>query len=83
MLRRHAMEMVFWIASGSKVVQFSSLLIGFGHRKHLVGCGGEIYMVDRYVDPLPRDKRLYMPCQGKEVEFKVHKLDEEWGGGLK
>lgn len=41
---------VFWIDSSMRLVQFSPPLIGLGHHKHLVECGGELLVIDRFLD---------------------------------
>ncbi|XP_038876198.1 F-box protein At2g26160-like [Benincasa hispida] len=41
---------VFWIDSSMRLVQFSPPLIGLGHQKHLVECGGELLVIDRFLD---------------------------------
>ncbi|XP_050368299.1 putative F-box protein At1g65770 [Argentina anserina] len=77
----------------SETIQISSKLDGSGGRKHLVECGGELYVVDRYFDEAQnkqegldwgmfrrrRRYRRYESGELKVVDFKVYKL--EWGEG--
>jgi len=74
---------IFWIDSSSlKLVQFSPLLYSFGKRKHLVECGGSLYVVDMYVEGVPNDLRAKGIYEYEVIDIKVYKLDEEWGRWL-
>ena len=80
-----------WIDSSMKLIQFSPPLCGLGNQKHLVESCGEIYVVDRYFD---RERRRWYLDENinrnnhnlnnyrvhpNTVDFKVYKLDQEWG----
>ncbi|XP_022132482.1 putative F-box protein At1g65770 [Momordica charantia] len=76
---------IFWIDSSMRLVQFSPPLIGLGHRKHLVECGGELLVIDRFVD---QERQFRHPIHhidrdpvaiSKAIDFKAYKLDQEWG----
>ncbi|XP_028776714.1 F-box protein SKIP23-like [Neltuma alba] len=67
---------ISWIDTSSlKLIQYSPPLCGFGHKKHLVESCGNLFVVDRYYDSEPR--RPYY--EASVVNFKVYRLDEEWG----
>ncbi|XP_023543888.1 putative F-box protein At1g65770 [Cucurbita pepo subsp. pepo] len=87
---------VFWIDSSMRLVQFSPPLIGLGQQKHLVECGGELLVIDRFLDKErsvqhPTDimddahpmaipfRRPDNDSSPRAVDFKAHKLDQEWG----
>ncbi|KAL4020273.1 hypothetical protein IC575_019044 [Cucumis melo] len=81
---------VFWIDSSMRLVQFSPPLCGFGNQKHLVECNGELYVVDRFLDKEPllwnADifhihwlNNLIEDSPPKVIDFKLHRLDQEWG----
>lgn len=71
---------ISWIdCSSMKLVQFSPPLCGLGKKKHLVECGGSLYVVDMYFIGEPHNpKGSYYEA----VDVKVYKLDEEWGRWL-
>ncbi|KAK4261690.1 hypothetical protein QN277_004653 [Acacia crassicarpa] len=67
---------ILWIDTCSlKLIQYSPPLCGFGHKKHLVESCGNLYVVDRYYDGGPRRRNN----DARVVDFKVYRLDEEWG----
>ncbi|KAG2694989.1 hypothetical protein I3760_08G170000 [Carya illinoinensis] len=77
---------VFWIECSSlKLVQFSPPLCGLGSRKHLVESCGALYVVDEYLDRergRMEGNRSYFNRRRElhnTIDFKVYKLDEEWG----
>ena len=76
---------VSWIDNSSlKLVPFLPPLCGLGGQKHLVESCGALYVVDRYFNKERRrvehTNRYVRDCDGpKVVDFKVYKLDEEWG----
>ena len=76
---------VSWIDNLSlKLVPFLPPLCGLGSQKHLVESCGALYVVDRYFNKERRrveHTNWYVrDCDGpKVVDFKVYKLDEEWG----
>ncbi|KAF3956120.1 hypothetical protein CMV_018728 [Castanea mollissima] len=79
---------VLWIDNSSlKLVPFLPPLCGLGSQKHLVESCGALYVVDRYFKKKRRRRRrvehnnwYVRDCEGpKVVDFKVYKLDEEWG----
>ena len=76
---------VSWIDNSSlKLVPYSPPLCGLGSQKHLVDSCGALYVVDRYFNKERRrvehTNRHFRDCDGpKVVDFKVYKLDEEWG----
>ncbi|KAK9990059.1 hypothetical protein SO802_025044 [Lithocarpus litseifolius] len=76
---------VSWIDNSSlKLVPFLPPLCGLGRQKHLVESCGALYVVDRYFNKERRrvehTNRYVRDCDGsKVVDFKVYKLDEEWG----
>ena len=76
---------VSWIDNSSlKLVPFLPPLCGLGSQKHLVESCGALYVVDRYFNKERRrveHTNWYVrDCDGpKVVDFKVYKLDEEWG----
>ncbi|KAL4645642.1 hypothetical protein ACB092_02G249100 [Castanea dentata] len=76
---------VSWIDNSSlKLVPFLPPLCGLGSQKHLVESCGTLYVVDRYFNTerrrLEHTNRYVRDCDGsKVVDFKVYKLDEEWG----
>ncbi|KAM3709923.1 hypothetical protein ACJW31_02G211300 [Castanea mollissima] len=76
---------VSWIDNSSlKLIPFLPPLCGLGSQKHLVESCGSLYVVDRYFNKERRrvehTNRYVRDCDGsKVVDFKVYKLDEEWG----
>lgn len=62
---------VYWVDPCCRAVQFSPPMCGGGKRKHLLEFRGDIYVVDRY--------GLELNCYAQEVNFKVYRLDQEWG----
>lgn len=81
---------IFWIDSSMRLVQFSPPLCGFGNQKHLVESDDELYVVDRFLDKEPllwnADifhihwlNNLIEDSPPKVIDFKVHRLDQEWG----
>ena len=76
---------VSWIDNSSlKLVPFLPPLCGLGSQKHLVESCGALYVVDRYFNKERRrvehTNQYVRDCDGpKVVDFKVYKLDGEWG----
>ncbi|XP_050376037.1 putative F-box protein At1g65770 [Argentina anserina] len=73
---------ISWINHALQVIQYSPPLCGFGGHKHLVECCGDLYVVDRYFGSegfLPQRRFNYIHVDGEVVDFKVYRLDEEWG----
>ncbi|KAI3420686.1 F-box domain-containing protein [Psidium guajava] len=69
---------VSWIDPSFQVVQFSPPMCGGGDRKHLVESGGDLYVVDRYLDEVTR-YRNNREVGFEVVRFRVYRLDQEWG----
>ncbi|KAJ9146903.1 hypothetical protein P3X46_029118 [Hevea brasiliensis] len=84
---------VSWIDSSLKLIQYSPPLFGCGGQKNLVESCGDLYVVDRYLDGerrtwndyenldvnFPARRRTYRMCNPNATDFRIHKLDEEWG----
>ncbi|KAK9948297.1 hypothetical protein M0R45_003880 [Rubus argutus] len=73
---------ISWISTALQVIQYSPPLCGFGGHKHLVECCGDLYVVDRYIGSersQPQRTFNYIHCDGEAVDFKVYRLDQEWG----
>ena len=76
---------ISWIDNSSlKLFPFLPPLYVLGSQKHLVESYGAFYVVDRYFNKERRrvehTNRYVRDCDGpKVVDFKVYKLDEEWG----
>ncbi|KAI4352229.1 hypothetical protein L6164_006502 [Bauhinia variegata] len=76
---------ISWLdISSLKLLQFTPPLCGFGNKKHLVESCGNLYVVDRYYErELPRNRRrnyhLHLDQYAVVEDFKVYKLDEDWG----
>lgn len=73
---------VSWIDSSMRAIQFSPPMCGGGDRKYLVEWGSDIFVIDRYHEGLgatsrSRHRRRY--CLEEVVDFKVYRLDQEWG----
>ncbi|XP_054810057.1 F-box protein SKIP23-like [Prosopis cineraria] len=67
---------ISWVdISSLKLIQYSPPLCGVGHKKHLVELCGNLYVIDRYYDSEPRR----LNYEAAVVDFKVYRLDEEWG----
>ncbi|WCJ32753.1 hypothetical protein M5689_014156 [Euphorbia peplus] len=83
---------VSWIDSSLRLIQYAPCLFGCGLQKNLVESCGDLYIVDRYLEGESRTgqhfevpeagagrTRRYRICSPNAVDFKVYKLDEEWG----
>ncbi|KAL6226949.1 hypothetical protein ACLB2K_000908 [Fragaria x ananassa] len=73
---------ISWISQAMQVVQYSPPLCGFGGHKHLVECGGDLHVVDRYFGSegsMPQRRFNYIHLDGEVADFKVYRLDDEWG----
>ncbi|XP_038881862.1 putative F-box protein At1g65770 [Benincasa hispida] len=73
---------VFLIDSSMKLVQISPELGIFSNQKHLVECGGEIYVVDRFLESKKNPELIYFFGESlpSVVDFKVVKLEQEIRG---
>ncbi|KAL3720603.1 hypothetical protein ACJRO7_005423 [Eucalyptus globulus] len=71
---------VSWIDPSLRVVQFSPHMCGGGDRKHMVEVGGDLYVVDRYLERGAVTRYRNDPEVGsKTVKFRVYRLNQEWG----
>ncbi|XP_065855102.1 putative F-box protein At1g65770 [Euphorbia lathyris] len=82
---------VSWIDYSLRLIQYAPSLFGCGGQKNLVESCGNLYIVDRYLEGERRTwkdyeiveagrRRRYMrKCSPNAIDFKVYKLDEEWG----
>ncbi|KGN48970.1 putative F-box protein At1g65770 [Cucumis sativus] len=71
---------VFLIDSSMKLVQISPELGVISNEKHLIECGGEIYVVDRFLEQKKDPELLnswFDEPMPRVVDFKVHRLDQE------
>ncbi|KAK4261693.1 hypothetical protein QN277_004655 [Acacia crassicarpa] len=69
---------ISWIDTCSlKLIQYSPPLCGLGHKKHLIESCENLYVVDRYYNSEPR--WAWPHNEASVVDFKVYRLDEEWG----
>lgn len=59
---------VFWIDLSMRLVQFSPPLIGLGHQKHLVECGGELLVIDRFLNKERHFQPVIAAVEDAEVQ---------------
>lgn len=73
---------VSWIDPSFKIVQFSPPVcshVDGGDRKHLVESGGDLYVVDRYLNEERRLSRIRAGAVREAAGFRVYRLNQEWG----
>ncbi|KAA3457584.1 F-box protein SKIP23-like [Gossypium australe] len=66
-------------SSSLKVIQYTPPVLTGGKKKNLVVCSEQLYVADRYFDRARTSQNPYGKWDPSVVDFKIYKLDEDWG----
>ncbi|PPD76099.1 hypothetical protein GOBAR_DD26964 [Gossypium barbadense] len=66
-------------SSSLTVIQYTPPVLSGGKKKNLVVCSEQLYVADRYFDRARTSQNPYGKWDPSVVDFKIYKLDEDWG----
>ncbi|TYI88747.1 hypothetical protein E1A91_D03G004600v1 [Gossypium mustelinum] len=66
-------------SSSLTVIQYTPPVLSGGKKKNLVVCSEQLYVADRYFDRARKSQNPYGKWDPSVVDFKIYKLDEDWG----